>query len=349
MADLVLTPTQLANRKANCSPSSACYGVPYSPIPAPDVLFTLSGRSNNYGAGRRGQQITMIVDHTTQGGSASIVNSMTYDAWRKESVSATAFVGEDGVGISVPEVDRPWTNGKWNERSLTSETVGYAAWSEQEWRAWRPKTIENKIKLFAYWCRKYKIPAVWLTADDIVAGKRGITDHYTANQAAIKQGYSASTYSHTDVGPGMRRVLQLTIIPAVKQLLESTGKEIDMNTMTIDILNPRRYSTRGGDGAPFGAAQGQGFFGFATTRFCNLGLSPEVTAAFVNLTVVAGPTAGGYLTAWGDGPQPPTSNVNFEAGKANANVALVEVVNGGINVFAKSPCDLIVDIQATFS
>lgn len=329
-------------RLERCVTDSACYRVPYTPAPVPPgSSYTHVCRGNNYGAGRRGKTIRLIIDHTAEAEWASVVNGLKVDATTARKVSATAFTGEDGIGLSVPETDRPWTTGIWNEESLSNETIGKAAWTEAYWRANRKATIQNKILLFADWCRRHDIPARWLTADDIIAGKRGITDHLEANRAALRLGGDPSKLTHHDVGPGMRAILINTIIPAVATLL-SQNTEIDMSTLQVPDPS-RTYSTRAVDGAPYGAAQGQGFFGPGATRFCELGLDDAV-AAFINVTVVS-PAGPGFVVAWGDGPRPGTSNLNHGAGQTVANAALVQLVNGGVNVFSLAAADIIIEVQ----
>jgi len=67
-------------------------------------------------------------------------------------------------------------------------------------------------------------------------------------------------------------------------------------------------------------------------------------AAIVNITVVE-PAASGFLVAWGDGPQPATSNLNMH-GDTDANLAVVPVgVEGGINIFTSGATHVLIDLQ----
>lgn len=70
----------------------------------------------------------------------------------------------------------------------------------------------------------------------------------------------------------------------------------------------------------------------------------DAEAAFVNITVV-NPSRDGYITAWGAGPMPNVSNVNYQ----RVNVcctAWVPLDDGHINVFTSQECHLLVDLQA---
>ena len=67
-------------------------------------------------------------------------------------------------------------------------------------------------------------------------------------------------------------------------------------------------------------------------------------AVFVNLTVT-GQNAPGYLTAWGAGPMPDVSNLNYGS-EDLCNTSWVPVVDGHINVWSYSATHVLVDIQA---
>ena len=90
------------------------------------------------------------------------------------------------------------------------------------------------------------------------------------------------------------------------------------------------------------------------TRSLGRLLAPESTtlvtagssALFMNVTVVDAP-ADGYLTVYGDqaATRPDTSNVNYSAGNASSNTALVPV-NNAVVVYASTGWKAIIDIQA---
>jgi hypothetical protein len=64
------------------------------------------------------------------------------------------------------------------------------------------------------------------------------------------------------------------------------------------------------------------------------GIPADVSAVIMNLTAT-GSTTGGVLTVYpGDEATPPTaSNLNFAAGQARANLAIVPVTNGSVKIF----------------
>lgn len=64
----------------------------------------------------------------------------------------------------------------------------------------------------------------------------------------------------------------------------------------------------------------------------------------VSLTVVDA-EATGYLTVWGAGGRPSTSNVNFAPGEQKNTLAVVPLSGGGINTYTSARCNVIVDVQ----
>lgn len=79
------------------------------------------------------------------------------------------------------------------------------------------------------------------------------------------------------------------------------------------------------------------------------GITTQATAAAVTLTMIE-PDQAGFATAWGDGRQPETSNVNFRAGQTVANSTVVPVGDdGSIRVVADSAGHLAVDVTGAFT
>ena len=236
--------------KATGSPSP----IPFAPITPVPTIYSHVGHAAQYGSGRRsGRTIRMIVLHVTDSDSTAL-GAAAYDARRPDSVSANAFVGPNGeIVYDVSESDRAFTTGRWNDESLGVEIVGKAAWTDAQWRV-RSAQLESIVKLLVFWCKKYQIPAVWLVSSAVAQGaslqsnppvqgvNRGITDHFTANQAAISLGGSPAQYSHTCVGSALRAIVTNELIAEVaRRLNQSTpSSEDDMKlaVMTLDNTNP---------------------------------------------------------------------------------------------------------------
>ena len=68
------------------------------------------------------------------------------------------------------------------------------------------------------------------------------------------------------------------------------------------------------------------------------------SAIFVTVTATQAKSAG-FMTLWGSGSKPNTSNLNYQAGSvAVANTTLVRVVKGGFQMFNSSPTHIILDV-----
>lgn len=221
---LAIESWEQAQRTANISSGSAA-PITYSPIwPVPSG-YTHVGHDLQYGNGRRwGFEPRLIVWHTTE--SDSFLGSLAYNARRGETVSAHIYVGRDGeIGYGVPEDDRAWTSGRWNDESLSIEICGRASWTAATWRA-RPSQIEAVADMTFTLCKRHGIPPLWLDATAVADGasrqggttrtmgaQRGITDHRAANQAAALLGGDPSKLTHWDIGDGLRRVMWEDVLP----------------------------------------------------------------------------------------------------------------------------------------
>jgi hypothetical protein len=354
-----------SRRPANVAATGSDAPPTYAPIPTtpPGSVYTHRGHAAQYGRGRRnGRTIRAIILHTTESDSWS--GGMTYDAWRPETVSAHCHLGGAGeIGYGVPEADRSWTTGRWNDEALNVEITGRAAWTVDQWRA-RPKQIAALADLLEDWCRRHSIPAVWLTAAQFAEGasrqgytpvagtRRGIVDHLEANRAAILLGGSASTYSHHDIGPGLRWIVLGEVIPEVARRLGApTGPTLPplppdlphpggtmSDTFTFERPPRRLLDTRSGLGA----------------RPVNAETSIETGAAgaigaLVTVTVTQ-PSAPGFLTAWAGGPRPNVSCLNFTEGQTVANTTAVELDAAGRFVLGNygAHAHLVVDLVGLF-
>ena len=70
----------------------------------------------------------------------------------------------------------------------------------------------------------------------------------------------------------------------------------------------------------------------------------SASAVFVTATAVGAP-APGYVTLWGSGARPTTSNLNYPAGAgAIANTTLTRVIDGKFQMFNVSPVHIILDV-----
>ena len=111
-------------------------------------------------------------------------------------VSAHYCVDADSVIQCVREKDVAWHARGGNTSSIGVELAGYASQTTNDWKdPYSRAVLERAATLVADVCRRRRIPARWLLADDLVAGRRGLTGHSEVSSAFAKS-------DHWDPGDG---------------------------------------------------------------------------------------------------------------------------------------------------
>lgn len=363
--NISITAAEQIQRAASIAKNNSDAPVLFTPLEPPGAEYMWAGHAANYGADRRyGITVRCGIYHTTESES-TISSALKYDARRPEKVSCSAFCGPGGeLGVDVPEHKRPWTTGRWNDESVTLEVIGKAAWTAAQWRA-RPLQIEGIIRWTEGVCARHTLPPTWLTAEAFAIGasragtqlqagtRRGFIDHRTANNAAIALGHDPNTYSHTDVGTGLRTVINEDVLPEVARRLAQTPEEPQIMDFTLlegggQLLIPDKAPVRIADSRigltlPVGRVQP----GVVRIPIPHPG-QPQPKSAVVNVTIVD-PSGSGYLKVYGlnagDG-----SNGNFIAFQSpdpNPAIASVEQGYGTIGIeLVSSAAHVIVDLMA---
>lgn len=180
--------------------------VPEPPLPACDdsLQAVHRGGTRSLEPGR----IRLIVLHSTEGDTAKgAAGWFTQDA---SGGSTHAVVDDEECYRTLPEDVVPWgaTGDRANEDGLHVEMAGYARWSRDEWLAHRAE-IEKAAAVALDWSRRYGVPLVFLTADDLRAqggDARGITTHWEVTKAFGVEG------GHTDPGPSFPIDLFLQLV-----------------------------------------------------------------------------------------------------------------------------------------
>lgn len=86
-----------------------------------------------------------------------------------------------------------------NTHGFHIEQAGYARWSAVIWSK-HHRTLERAAYKTAFHCLKFKIPPVFVAADEL-PGKHGITTHNEISKASRRlDPGNASRYSHSDPG-----------------------------------------------------------------------------------------------------------------------------------------------------
>lgn len=143
------------------------------------------------GGARTASQIKWIVVHDTEGNTAEGAARWFADPASKGSTQLV--VDDTSCYRTLDDLVVPWGASGANQQGLHIEQAGFASWTRDEWLS-HDLTIERCAFHVADWCRTYSIPAVLLSASDMVAGSPGIATHATVSAAFHKS-------THTDPGP----------------------------------------------------------------------------------------------------------------------------------------------------
>jgi N-acetyl-anhydromuramyl-L-alanine amidase AmpD len=153
-------------------------------------------QARNYTRGRS-NSIDVIVIHTMESPEKPDT-AESVAAWFAGSTapqaSAHYCIDADSVVECVRDTDVAWHAPGANHNGIGIEHAGRAAQSAADWSdAYSMKLLDLSAGLVAQKCAKYDIPAVWLSAAQLRAGKRGITGHVQVSEAFKRT-------DHTDPG-----------------------------------------------------------------------------------------------------------------------------------------------------
>jgi N-acetyl-anhydromuramyl-L-alanine amidase AmpD len=111
-------------------------------------------------------------------------------------VSAHYCVDSTTVIQCVRENDIAWHARGGNAHSIGIELAGFARQTRKDWAdPYSAAVLGRAAGLVADICRRRHLPVRWLTSDDLLAGRRGLTGH-----AEVSAAYKRS--DHWDPGPG---------------------------------------------------------------------------------------------------------------------------------------------------
>jgi N-acetyl-anhydromuramyl-L-alanine amidase AmpD len=153
-------------------------------------------QARNYTRGRS-NAIDVIVIHTMESPEKPDT-AESVAAWfagpSAPQASAHYCIDADSIVECVRDTDVAWHAPGANHNGLGLEHAGRAAQTTTDWNdEYSTKLLDLSAELVAQKCAKYDIPATWLTASQLRAGKRGITGHVQVSQAFKRS-------DHTDPG-----------------------------------------------------------------------------------------------------------------------------------------------------
>lgn len=146
---------------------------------------------------RRIKDIRWLVIHSTETAPGSARSVARYFQSPSSGGSAHLTVDDKSCYRSLANEDIPWAAPPANTEGFHVEFVGYAKWSKATWLL-HINTLRRGAYKFAQHLKLFErqgnvIPAVFVDAAGLRAGKKGITTH-----AQISKAWKRST--HTDPG-----------------------------------------------------------------------------------------------------------------------------------------------------
>jgi len=160
-----------------------------------------------------GRSIDVVVIHTmeiSERADAAEICARWFQSPVSE-VSAHYCVDADSVVQCVREKDVAWHARGGNANSIGVELAGFASQTRRDWGdPYSAAVLERAASLVADVCRRRRVPVRWLVAEDLVAGRRGLTGHSEVSEA-FKQS------DHWDPGDGFPVEAFLDRVRALEQ------------------------------------------------------------------------------------------------------------------------------------
>lgn len=145
----------------------------------------------------------LIVLHTTEG-ARTIEELGNFFANRENEVSSHAGADDkpNTVGVYVDRHNQAWTQGEYNDVSVSLEICAFARWPTKEWLK-HEEMLKNVAKWIAEEAAFFDIPIVRLPPSLAKTSGRGVCQHVDISGPG----------GHTDCGPGfpMNLVLQMAL------------------------------------------------------------------------------------------------------------------------------------------
>lgn len=182
----------------------------------------------------RNRPIRLVVLHTAEAPCAIGVarGVAKYLARPDVGLSCHYVTGPDETVAQVPEEDTAWTAAGANADGIQIEQAGRASFTAAEWAEGLAELMvrTQTAPLVAAICQRHGLPPVWLAAADLIAGRAGITDHATVNEA-----YGRG--DHWDCGPNYpgRLVAQMAARIIGGQQPEGADMTDDERAMLIRV------------------------------------------------------------------------------------------------------------------
>lgn len=176
--------------------------------------------------------ITRIVIHDEEypekvNAAREVAQFFAHQAHGNNGSSAHVCVDDKEAIGCVHEKDRAW-HAPPNAGSLGLEHSGYSHQTAADWAdPYSESMLHVSAKVVADMCKRHTLPVIWLSVEDLIAGKKGITSHNNVSLAWRQS-------SHTDPGPNFPVQHYLDLVNAAMSGTPSiTTKEPEMFSQVV--------------------------------------------------------------------------------------------------------------------
>jgi hypothetical protein len=269
------------------------------------------------------QQPTHVMVHHTAS-NTSVANDLNYILNHALSPIGNIFLARDG-SVYLIAAGTAVTNGKGHDSwgggvpddMMNHYSIAIEAANAGTGEQWPEAQTDAYVLLCAALCQEYDIPVNHVRAHFEWAPNRKIDPAGPSPWA---------------VGPAKWNMTAFRSDVAAK--LEELNNNLEDN---MQVQNPpmRLIDTR--TTTPIGA-----------DKTITIDVPVNCKAAMINFVAV-GATKNGYVTAWGDGPRPTTSVLNYTPNGAIGNAVIVPVVAGKVNVYSSQQINLVADLYSTWA
>lgn len=154
---------------------------------------------------RPNSAVKWIVMHSTEGG-GSAKNVAQYFQSPASGGSAHLVVDDNSCYRCLDNHQVPWGAPGANENGFHIEQVGFAAWTCAEWEQ-HMHMLHRAAYKAALHCKVFRLPAQFVNAAGLRAGKKGITTH-----AEVSKAFPNNSGNHHDPGVGWPRALFISLV-----------------------------------------------------------------------------------------------------------------------------------------
>jgi len=152
-------------------------------------------------------------------------------------------VDNNTICRSVLDHDVCWGANGVNRSGLHIEHAGFAAQADEDWHdEYSLLMLRLSAELTASWCLKYSIPAVFVDAAGLIAGRRGITTHREA-EIAFPYGGHSDPGEHWPMAEYVQAVNDLLYPPMITKEVEMIQLQspggVNDGVLLVDAVNVR--------------------------------------------------------------------------------------------------------------